>query len=252
MKKTINRYHFAAIDSTNSWAKQNTHLFDPTGVSLVTAEKQISGRGRGTNRWVSPAEHNVYASFCFFIPKDFSHLHNVAQLLAVSASRMMESRGFRPKLKWPNDIMLSEKKAGGILCEIQEVQGIYCVVAGIGLNVNMPKESMFEIEQQVTSLFLENGEKTLNVEEVVQDLLRHFCEDLDVFLKEGFAPMLRFYQEHLMHQEMQQMRFRDAKNQWKGNFHSLNADGSLNILLPSGEIKRFTAGEYTNPKERRG
>src|ERR1700733_11838983 len=135
-----NRIHFSAIDSTNTWAKQNIHLFNPKKITLVTAEMQHEGRGRFKRRWVSPSGLNMYASFCFFVSKENKNLSTIGQVMGISAARILEEFKVSPKLKWPNDLILRGKKLGGILCETQDRGEQFCIIAGIGININMPVE----------------------------------------------------------------------------------------------------------------
>ncbi|NGX41818.1 MAG: Bifunctional ligase/repressor BirA [Chlamydiae bacterium] len=240
----IVRFHFSAIDSTNTWAKKNTHLFDPKKITLVIADQQYSGKGRYSRRWESPPKQNIYASFCFFVPIAQPNLVNIPQIMAISASEAMESLGFHPKLKWPNDLILSEKKVGGILCEMEQVRNHFCVIVGIGININMPQEQLQAINQPATSLLVE-GKKTVGIEEVLQHLEVNFEENLKTFLEKGFEPFLSDFKSRLIHSPNQPLRFHYNNVLWEGVFHSINDDGSLNLELESGEIKRFVSGEIT-------
>ncbi len=237
----IKRIHFASIDSTNSWAKHNAHAFSPEALTLITAEEQMAGRGRFQQKWVSPPKKNIYATFCFFVSKEFSQVGNIPQILALSAAKTLENFGFSPKLKWPNDILISNKKVAGILCETAMTHEQKCIVAGIGLNVNMPQEFLKSISQPATSLLLEGG-RVLSIEGVLLQLQETFSNDLTVFLKEGFNSFLPQYVKRLMHQTGEAISFHDNRILWKGIFHSVHSDGTLNIVL-DGVIKNFVSGE---------
>jgi BirA family biotin operon repressor/biotin-[acetyl-CoA-carboxylase] ligase len=169
-------------------------------------------------------------------------LHNMGQIMALSAAKVLEELGFHPRLKWPNDIHLSQKKAGGILCETVALDDQICVIIGIGLNVNMPGEVCDLIDQPATSLFMEKGTE-FDVNEITAKLTDHVARDIGVFFKERFAPFLVEYSARLAHRAKQPLAFHDHGALWEGTFHSLNADGSLNLLLPSGELKSFYSGE---------
>lgn len=238
----VSTIHFTAIDSTNSWAKTNTHLLDPDKITRVSADIQHGGRGRGARKWVSPAKQNMTTSFCFFVGNAQKDLHNVGQIMALSAARVLEELGFHPRLKWPNDIYLSQKKVGGILCETAALDDQICVIIGIGLNVNMPGELTEQIDQPATSLYMEKGTK-FDVNEITAKLTDQFAKDIGVFFKEGFAPFLVEYSARLAHSAKQALSFHDHGTLWEGTFHSLNADGSLNLQLPSGDLKCFYSGE---------
>ena len=71
----------------------------------------------------------------------------------MAVAQALESLQLKPRLKWPNDLLLSGKKVCGILCETTEGW----VVLGIGLNVNMDAEELAQIDQPATSLLIETS-----------------------------------------------------------------------------------------------
>jgi BirA family transcriptional regulator, biotin operon repressor / biotin---[acetyl-CoA-carboxylase] ligase len=235
-------FHFETIDSTNTWAKQNAHLFDKKQITLITADEQTAGRGRFKRTWVSPAQQNIYATFCFFVDPKRKDLGNIPQVLALSAAEMLESYDFNPALRWPNDILLEGKKVAGILCETT-MQESLCFIAGIGINVNMSLTYLEEIDRPATSMQLEQG-RPFNHLEVLRRLEKTFVRDLTLFLSEGFAPFLALYREKMVMAPNKILSFHDNLTIWEGYFDSINEDGSLNLRLPDGEIKRFIAGEF--------
>jgi BirA family transcriptional regulator, biotin operon repressor / biotin---[acetyl-CoA-carboxylase] ligase len=236
------RKHFLSIDSTNSWAKHNASLFSKEALTLVTADTQTAGRGRFNRRWISPEGQNIYATFAFFVEKQRRDLGNIPQLLALSAAKTLAQFGLNPEIKWPNDILLAQKKVAGILAETTPVSNELCMLVGIGLNVNMPQELLQEIDRPATSICVESG-KAYEVEAVLQQLLQQFTPDLKKFLKEGFAPFLEAFRAFMVADPKTSVHFHDNQRIWQGTVHSINADGSLNLKLESGEIKTFIAGE---------
>ena len=151
----IQRYHFSTIDSTNSWAKANVENWTASSdeimketdfaMTLVTAEEQTGGRGRFNRLWESPRGVNIYATFCFLVAPTRSDIRQIPQLLALAASQVLETYQFSPLIKWPNDILIQGKKIAGILCETTMHESLLGVVCGIGLNVNMTKETIEKI-----------------------------------------------------------------------------------------------------------
>lgn len=240
MEKT--RHHFAILDSTNNCGKRNAHLFDPEKLTIITANEQTSGRGRGKRSWVSPAHENIYATFCFFVPRNRNDLGNLAQLLSLSSSIVLEELGVTPSLKWPNDIMVNDKKIGGTLCEAKIVEDKICMLNGIGINVNMSRENLDTIDQPATSLMIETGHP-FDIEKVLSKLEERTTLDLQEFLSRGFTSFLPKYKKMIGNDLHKTIRFHDNAQVWEGVFHSINDDGSLNLLLPSRQMKRFHAGQ---------
>lgn len=238
----VERRHFTTIDSTNTWGKQHAHELPHDKITLVTADAQTAGRGRFKRRWESSPKQNILASFCFFIEKHRTDIGNIPQVLALSAAKTLKEMGFAPELKWPNDVLLSGKKVAGILAETTPLSDFLCMVAGIGLNVNMPKEELEKIDRPATSLFAEKG-KTYVVEDVLALLQKHFCNDLNLFLNEGFHTFLATYRRYMSQDLTRVIRFHDNRTVWEGTFHEINEDGSLSLKMPDGTIKTFIAGE---------
>lgn len=236
------RRHFASIDSTNTWVKQNAHTLRHDVVTLITAGTQTAGRGRFKRRWESPPEVNIYATYCIFLEKHRSDIGNLPQVLALSVVQVLEKFGFHPGLKWPNDIILSEKKTGGILCETVPFSDLICAALGIGLNVNMPLEILQKIDRPATSMLVE-GNHFFDVGEVLNQLNLEFIPMLELFLEEGFHPFLELYRKQIIHKENDWIKFHDNRSIWEGQFAGINEDGSLNLMLATGENRRFLAGE---------
>ena len=239
----VKHIHFKSIDSTNSWAKRNAQTFEHDKVTLVTADTQTAGRGRFKRKWESPSKQNVYATFCFLFDRMRTDIGNIPQILAVSTTKILEGLGFHPKLKWPNDIQLSEKKVAGILCETTTIDDGLYVILGIGINVNMPLDLLEKIDRPATSLMVEGG-TNLKVDRVLELLQIRFMKDLEVFLQKGFPPFIDDYKLRIAMKPHENVRFHDFAHQWEGKFHSINDDGSLNLELNNGEIKRFISGEF--------
>ena len=236
------RKHFKTIDSTNNWAKLYATELDPLAITLVTAEEQTGGRGRFNRRWESPPYQNVYASFCFFVEKDRRDIGNIPQILALSTVEVLQELSFKTELKWPNDILFNGKKLGGILCETLLLSENKCVVVGIGININMPLKELQKVDRPATSLYIETGQEFV-VEEIIQKLQKCFVANLKLFLEKGFAIFFEKFISFFSHSQTCRLRFNDNQRIWEGFFHSINQDGTLNLLLDSGEIKAFVAGE---------
>ncbi len=123
--------HFAVIDSTNNYARENSgNLPLP---SLIIADEQTAGRGRRGNSFYSPKDTGIYFTLLFEAEKDFNLITPAA---AVCVCESIEKfTGITAGIKWVNDIFLSGKKIGGILCERFASSGKELTAAGIGINL---------------------------------------------------------------------------------------------------------------------
>jgi BirA family transcriptional regulator, biotin operon repressor / biotin---[acetyl-CoA-carboxylase] ligase len=130
--------HFSPVTgSTNSDAIQAAREGAPHG-SVFFADEQTAGRGRGDHGWESEAGQGLYLSALlrFALPSDRVPLLPLAAGLAALAA-IRSSSGAQADLRWPNDLLIGERKAGGILVEsrVDECKLAFAVV-GIGINVH--------------------------------------------------------------------------------------------------------------------
>ena len=117
------------VESTNEYAKKIASKCE--NFTIILAKKQRSGRGRLNRKWESP-EGGLWISV-ILKPNFFSSLLSLDTGLAVL--KTLKIFGIDSKLKWPNDLLVSEKKICGILLEKSSEN----VIIGIGLNVNISK-----------------------------------------------------------------------------------------------------------------
>ncbi|MBA3957290.1 MAG: biotin--[acetyl-CoA-carboxylase] ligase [Parachlamydiaceae bacterium] len=232
--------HFKVIDSTNTWAKKNAVELPRDKLTCVTADEQTGGRGRLQRRWESPPSQNIYASFCFFLDAYKEVIGNIPQVLALAVVQVLQKLEFSPKIKWPNDLLLSGKKVGGILCETSPVDGGLFVVVGVGINVNMPREELEKIGQPATSLLVETG-KTFDRDLLLSRIEHYFVSYLDELMKKGFEAFLKQFTEVLVGMS-KRIQFHDHQRLQEGILLSIEKDGSLNLKLDSGECKNYKAG----------
>ena len=150
---------FKEIGSTNDEAKTKVTQIENFNDSIaIFAEKQTSGRGRTGKTWESPANVNIYMSFAWYSPLKLSGLAGLSLASGVEISNNLEPIiGESLKIKWPNDLFLSEKKTGGILVETTSNKKGTSIVIGVGLNVLMSDKVENPIDQDWTSLSIHFG-----------------------------------------------------------------------------------------------
>ena len=119
---------FDKIPSTQDYAHELIAGGRAADCTAVLAAAQSSGRGRYRRKWVSH-HGNLYISFIYLLPERNPRL---SYSVAVAVAETIASFGMHPTIKWPNDILVDDKKISGILIEYS---GDY-VVIGVGINVN--------------------------------------------------------------------------------------------------------------------
>ena len=147
---------YNSIDSTNAEALRLVDAGRAAPI-LVLAEQQTAGRGRRGRKWVSPFAQNVYYSLVLGIEDGLRQLEGLSLVVGLAVMQTLRESGVQEAaLKWPNDVLVGQKKIAGILLELVGDPADIChVVVGIGINVNMHKADA--VDQQWTSMQLETG-----------------------------------------------------------------------------------------------
>lgn len=170
------------IDSTNNWAKDLARMGASEG-TLVVADKQTKGKGRLGRYWESPAGTGIWMSLILrpnILPQFASQLTLIAGLNVCEA--IEEVTGLEAKIKWPNDVVINNKKVCGILTEMSaEMELINYVIVGIGINANM-KEFPEELPH-ATSIALETKKECIR-KDIIQSFLEKFEKDYETYKNE--------------------------------------------------------------------
>jgi BirA family biotin operon repressor/biotin-[acetyl-CoA-carboxylase] ligase len=192
-------FHFPEIDSTNSEALRRAKGLSRDRMTVISADAQLGGRGSRGRTWFSPPDSNLYLSLCTFEPLSALEVlplyTHVAALACLEALR--EAGVFDVRIKWPNDVLLNERKLGGILCEADssvDSERVF-VVAGIGLNVNMTD---FPIQRPVwpaTSLRVELG-RPFDRQALSTAIAARYIWLCQQFRTDGYAPVSACLKRH--------------------------------------------------------
>jgi BirA family biotin operon repressor/biotin-[acetyl-CoA-carboxylase] ligase len=133
--------YFDSLDSTNSHALGLAH--DPSNDGLIVlAGEQSAGRGQYGRIWTAPAGSSVLMSVLLFPPPELRRPAVLTAWAAVSVCQLIRQlTGIHATIKWPNDVLISERKVCGVLIEQRSTgAGRLATVVGIGLNVTQPAE----------------------------------------------------------------------------------------------------------------
>ena len=173
--------------STNEDAKSYLE-HQSSSLSIHLSEQQVAGKGRNGKKWVSPEGKNIYLSIGWISPLKYSELDGLSLSVGtVLASNLNKYAENLIKIKWPNDLLIKNKKISGILIETVDLGGKVGVVIGIGINVHMTKEEGRDIDQSWISLD-QVTDSINNRNEVVANLLNELFNLTISFSQEGFRP----------------------------------------------------------------
>ena len=157
-----------------------------SGLSIHITEQQEAGKGRNGKKWVSPKGKNIYLSLGWKSPLQYSELDGLSLSVGCIVANVLNSPADdQINIKWPNDLLINQKKMSGILIETLDLEGKIGIVIGVGINVHMSKEDGKEIDQSWVSLD-EISEKINDRNELIVNLLNELFVLTKVFPEEGF------------------------------------------------------------------
>lgn len=230
--------------STNNDVKKVAEEGAKEGLVIV-ADMQNGGRGRRGRVWQTPSGTSIAVSFLLrpdIRPENASMLTLVS---AVAVARTInEIIPDACTIKWPNDVLLHNKKVCGILTEMAaEPEVIHYVIPGIGINVN--QESFPEdIRDIATSILIETGAK-YNRSALVARLLEIFEEEYALFLEtQDLTRILPTYHSMLANKD-KEVRVLDPKGEFNGIARGIDRLGQLQVELETGKIVSVYAGEVS-------
>ena len=237
-------HHFAEVTSTNDVAKELATKGAEEG-TVVISETQTLGRGRLGREWASP-EGGIWFSTILrpeVAPKDASKLTFVAAVAVARAIR--EAFNLDAEVKWPNDVLISEKKVCGILTETSTKGDVVnFVVVGVGINANVSLDSFPEsLRNSLTSL-KEELEEEIEREEFLRALLEELEQYYTMFMRKKFDLILEEWRNlaGFLGQYVEVLSF-DEKI--RGRAVNVDRNGALMIKLENGTVKKVTSGDVT-------
>jgi len=237
-----NIIHFDTIDSTNNKAKELASKGAQDG-TIVISEIQESGSGRFKRAWSSP-KGGIWFSMILrpnIVPTECT---KITQITAAAIHKSLTSFGIPLEIKWPNDIILNNKKLCGILTELKcDLETVDYLVVGIGLNVNI--ESFHdEITSIATSLKIE-FKKDFNRTEIISSFLNTFENLYNEFVKSGdISETISICREH-SNLFGKKAKLITCNNEESVTCLRLSDEGNLIVLDSQGDEKAVLSGEIT-------
>jgi len=230
---------YPSLPSTNDVARHKARQGAKEGMVIV-AEEQTAGRGRIKRLWLSP-RGSVALSIILYPP--LAYLPSLIMVASLAVARSIEQvTGLKAKIKWPNDVLVNDKKICGILVE-SDVRGnkVDYAVIGIGINVNLELSEFPQIAPFATSLSRELGGK-VSRREVIRSLLTE-AEKLYLALAAGDS-VFKEWRDNLVTLG-KKVQVSLGETTYKGVAESVAADGSLLLRQSDGSLLKIVAGDVT-------
>src|SRR3984885_6041228 len=245
------RERVVSIENTWSIASTNSALLQRANPSsghseVLLAEYQSAGRGRRGRAWLAPPGGAVCLSLSWTFREAPRDLGSLGLVIGVCALRALHEHGLAgASLKWPNDVLIGEKKLGGVLIELRaESAGPACVVIGIGLNVCLGAALLQRIAESGTAATdLASVGISPSRHAGSASLISACIHGLVEFEREGLKPFIEAWRT------ADALRGRPvnvsaAAGNTRGIARGIDMHGALVVETPQG-IRRFISGDVT-------
>ena len=210
---------------------------------VAVADLQTQGRGRHDRKWHSPLG-GLYFSIVLKprIADEAAPLLGFLTACAI-ATEIREVLGLEISLKWPNDILVGERKLGGILSETVSTNGSLLAVIGVGINQNVKREDLpAELQDNTTTILTEIGRETSR-----ENLISAIISGIDSRLSrvESDSSFSSILDEWTNHSSTigRSVRIRDGSEIIEGLAIGIGPDGSLEVEDSDSQLKRILIGD---------
>ena len=186
---------FDRLDSTNSLAASLAD--DPANDGLaILADEQTAGRGQHGRTWLAAPGQSVLLSLLIAPPPELCRPAVLTAWAAVAVcSTIQQTIDAQPRIKWPNDVLVHDRKACGIL--IESASGSSCFVVGIGLNVQQSADMFAAAGLPEATSLAQFTDSPLNTHAVAVDLIRQLDRDYDALCQGDLATLETRWKRHL-------------------------------------------------------
>jgi BirA family biotin operon repressor/biotin-[acetyl-CoA-carboxylase] ligase len=239
---------FDSIDSTNLEAMRQARAGALEGLCIV-AREQTRGRGRQGRNWHSAKDAGLYFTALLRPQLDLSSWPLITLMSALAvADTIKDTCNLSADIKWPNDLMVNQRKLAGILCETVDTSVGYAVVVGIGLNLYQ-NPFPTEVRNTATSVEEAAGIKP-DFEVVLSDLIKAIARRYAGLQAEnGAEQTIRDWSRRSSYATGKPVRVESGAEVFAGITDGLENDGALRVLLKTGEIKVVRAGDVQSLRE---
>ena len=241
---------FLPVEWHEKLASTNTELLErlrggrplPSGFVLA-AREQSAGRGRYERRWLSRPGRDLTFSFFVRTRAGFPQAASLSMAAALGAACAIETFGRPTRTKWPNDILVKNRKVGGILAEQGDVSSApgSALVVGMGINVNSTEAEIAAIDKPATSMRLETG-REYKIENVLERVLQALSGWIDRWERGGFTAIRKEWEARCagVGRDVTVVEANDRKS---GILEGFGKDGQLLLRGNDGAVREVWAGD---------
>jgi BirA family biotin operon repressor/biotin-[acetyl-CoA-carboxylase] ligase len=223
-------HYFDSLDSTNIKAREF-----PVG-SVIIAKEQTAGKGRFKREW-SSEKGGIYMSFV--LGAQIKNMKFLTLLAAIAVQHTLEKTcNISSKIKWPNDLILKEKKLCGILTESYSEGEEAKMIIGIGINSN----NIIPSDLKDIAISLHDLEITVNNEEIIQGVVDEFALLVEDSMKNGTAYVLEEWRR-LSHTLGKKVRVVTQNKEIRGHASDIDDDCNLIVETADGKKEKILEGD---------
>ena len=225
-------------DSTNNYAIRLIDANKAQHGLTITAQTQSAGKGQRGKQWIDAPGESLLMSIILHpereINEQFIFNSSVAVAIATVLSNFCPGRDIR--IKWPNDIIINDKKAGGILLEnvLRGNRWTHCIV---GLGLNIKQASFPESLPFATSLKIATG-NDIDIIKLRDDIRTHII----LSPKQTAGEIMARYNS-LLYKRGQKQTFSDSNGKWETTILNAHKDGTIELQLSDGAVVRYHHGQ---------
>lgn len=236
---------YKKVDSTNDVAYMLAEKGMKEGAAIL-AEEQVLGKGRHGRNWVSPPRGGIYMS-CILRPRIApNEIPRITLLAAVAVAKAIrEVTGLAAVIKWPNDIMVNQRKVCGILTELKAEQDrVDFLILGIGVNVNTQSRCLPKGASSLKEELRKRDKRApdLSRTEAAKKILEKLDEAYLLLRKEGFKPVMEEWRR-LSSMLGSRVKVVMQNRAFEGQAHDIDENGALLVRMGSGIMERVSSGD---------
>lgn len=239
-------WRFDELPSTNTWAMDHGALVQHGDV--IWAVAQSAGRGRLGRAWLAAPGKCLTVSLVVAEPAFVALAPNLGQLAAWAVRDTLRGLGVADvRLKWPNDVMVDERKVAGLLVEQIAEPALY--VVGVGLNVNMTAADFAaaQLDRPATSIRESLGRES-EPGVVLKSLLANMARHLDQARQEGTGPLWEMWgRNDWLRGRL--IRVTGMGGQIQGEYRGIDGEGRLKIRSADGQEQALWSGDVERVRE---
>lgn len=225
-----------SVDSTNTFLLDSSNTEKLVEGTVVYAKRQIKGRGQRDNLWISEGEKSFCVSVLFYPKIELSYQFTFNKCIALALVSSFNILGVKSFIKWPNDILVNDKKIAGVLIENSvRDKKLQKSIVGIGINAN---NNCSDIENAISLKEVFKNEIDIKV------LLSTLCHELEKYylLFRSDKKQIQELYNSLLYKKDSRVNFSKNGNLFTAVVKEVDNLGRL-VLVEEGQEKAYSMGE---------